>query len=127
MIRWERSYNKGRMASETEDPRMHEVYMKDEAYERMRKELGQIETVFAKAKDCVFYYPKALHPMAVASKELTQALNQLFPRECVYSKVSTVFSAAFTGIVAVYNDTVHSSMSLGERREGRSEQREQVV
>lgn len=92
--------------AETEDPRMNEIYMKDNACEKMSQELTRVETLFAKIKDGIFYYPKALHPMAVASKELTQSIEQLFPRECPYAGVTTIFSTAFAGLVAVYNDTV---------------------
>lgn len=89
------------------DPRMQELYMKPDEYERMRTQLTQIETLFTKVKDGVFYYPKALHPMAVASKELMQTLDQLFPKESPYTGVSGVFSTTFSGIVAVYNETVN--------------------
>ena len=90
-----------------EDPRMQEIYMKDEEYENMRKELTQIETLYTKVKDGVFYYPKALHPMAASSKELMQYLEQLFPKDSPYTGVTSVFSVAFTGIVAIYNETVY--------------------
>lgn len=89
------------------DPRMQELYMRPDEYEKMRGQLIQIESLFTKVKDGVFYYPKALHPVAVASKELIQTLDQLFPKESPYTGVASVFNTAFSGLVAVYNDTVN--------------------
>jgi len=89
------------------DPRMQEPYMNSEIYEKMRTDLTQIETVFTKVKDGVFYYPKALHPMAVASKELIGTLDQLFPKDSPYNGVASVFNTSFSGLVAIYNETVN--------------------
>jgi hypothetical protein len=90
-----------------DDPRMQEPYMKPEIYEKIRTDLTQIETLFAKVKDGVFYYPKAIHPMAVASKELITTLDQLFPKDSPYTGVASVFNTAFSGLVAIYNETVN--------------------
>jgi len=99
---------------ETEDSRIHEIYMKNEEYDKMRKQLTEIEGLFTKVKDGIFYYPRALHPMAVASKELKEAMEQLFPRDYCYAGVTTIFSTVFTELIATYNDTVTILITIGK-------------
>ena len=81
--------------------------MNFEEYEKTRKEILAIETIFTKVKEKIFYYPKALHPLAVASKELSQCFEQFFQSETSFAKVASIFNTTFTGIVAIYNETVY--------------------
>eukprot|EP01022_Parablepharisma_sp_SALTPOND_P019381 TRINITY_DN329_c0_g2_i1.p1 TRINITY_DN329_c0_g2~~TRINITY_DN329_c0_g2_i1.p1 ORF type:complete len:441 (+),score=67.28 TRINITY_DN329_c0_g2_i1:3610-4932(+) len=100
-------------ASTTEsDPRMQEMYMQDNEYEKMRTELKQAEAVFKKAKDEIFSYPKAMHPLAVTSKQMIQTIEQLYPKDCPYFGVGNEFCDAFSGLVAIYNDTVVCQQQL---------------
>ncbi len=80
--------------------------MQMDEYERVRNELKQAESVFRKAKDDIFSFPKALHPMAAASKAMMMTFEQLYPKESPYYAVGADYSVAFSGLVAIYNDEV---------------------
>ena len=102
------------MATNTiSDPRLNEIYMNTTEYDKVKNELKQAEVVFKKAKEEIFSFPKALHPLAVTSKQLAQSLEQLFPKESPYFCVGNEFIDAFTGLVAIYNDTVILTLIIG--------------
>jgi len=94
------------------DPRMNEIYMQDAEYEKLRTALKEADTVFRKAKDEIYNYPKAMHPLALTSKNLIPVFEALYPKDSAYAAVGTEFNQAFSGLAAIYNDVVNSSKDV---------------
>ena len=93
--------------------------MQDAEFEKVRKEMVMAETAFRKGKDEIFAFPRAVHPLAVASKSLAQTFELLYPKDNAFYQLGSEFSDAFMGLVAAYNDMVRKSWDSVEYfREG---------